>query len=391
MLTAAGALPEVIRNRTFICRLPRGTGAGQLFSVWQLVQASNEVAKFLSAPYNHNLNYAIGSQQLSMSGVSQDCAWVDGVNGTNSVSGEPLDQFVEIVDPGACHLINLPDRIWVFGGACSRDGEASVSLRDSFWKQTLLPTAQQSWLAHLDRPENHNGWWAFSGYDDLLEFERDACYLARATILFAESPGSLAELGALAIDESILPRLHVVVQSRHLAENQRESFLNLGPLKRVEKHGRRCVIGGDDGKELPAVEFDVVTESITSWLPTEPRSTALRIGNPTHRLLLLADLVDLLLVSKIGDIQRAAAHFGILLGESDVMRAMKLLDFLGLAKLEHRGAEPFAVRREASAAPWVNYTAKAGTARFDRSRFKIAAEEFIKGDQRRNSIFERRQ
>ncbi len=305
--------------------------------------------------------------------------------------GEPLDQFVEIVDPGACHLINLPDRIWVFGGACSRDGEAPISLRDSFWKQTLQPTAQQPWLKYLDRPENHNGWWAFSGYEDLLEFERDACYLARATILFAESPGSLAELGALAIDESILPRMHVVVQSRHLLEDHRESFLNLGPLKRVEKHGRRCVIGGDDDVNLPAAEFDIITESVSSWLPPEPRSTALRVDNPTHRLLLLADLVDLLLVSKIGDVQRAAAHFGVKLGDPEVLRAMKLLDFLGLVKLEHRGVEPFAVRREMSAAPWVKYTAKGAGTRFDRSRFKIAAEEFIKGDQRRNSIFERRQ
>lgn len=307
------------------------------------------------------------------------------------MSGEPLDQLVETVDPGACHLTNLPDRIWVFGGACSRDGEAAVSLRDSFWKQTLLPAAQQPWLQHLDRPENHNGWWAFSGYEDLLEFERDACYLARATILFAESPGSLAELGALAIDESILPRLHVVVQSRHLTEDHRESFLNLGPLKRVEKHGRRCVIGGDDNSQLPAMEFDVIVESITSWLPAERRSTSLRIDNPTHRFLLLADLVDLLLVSKLGDIQRAMAHFRIGMSESEILRVMKLLDFLGLAKLEHRGAEPFAVRRELSAAPWVNYTAKEEGARFDRSRFKIVAEEFVKGDQRRNSIFERRQ
>lgn len=307
------------------------------------------------------------------------------------MSGEPLDQFVEIVDPGACHLINLPDRIWVFGGPCSRDGEAAASLRDSFWKQTLQSTTQQPWLKYLDRPENHNGWWAFSGYDDLLEFERDACYLARATILFAESPGSLSELGALAIDESILPRLHVVVQSRHLADTRRESFLNLGPLKRVEKHGCRCVIGGDSDTQLPGAEFEIITESITTWLPTQPRTAALRVENPTHRLLLLADLVDLLLVSKIDDIRRAAAHFGVALSEPEVTRAMMLLDFLGLVKLEHRGREPFAVRREKSAAPWVNYTAKPGGPRFDRSRFKIAAEDFIKGDQRRNSVFERRQ
>lgn len=307
------------------------------------------------------------------------------------MSGEPLDQLVETVDPGACHLINLPDRIWVFGGACTDRGQAPISLRDSFWKQAFASPEQQPWLEHLDRPEDHDGWWAFSGYEDLLEFERDACYLARATVLFAESPGSLAELGALAIDDSILPRLLVVVQSRHLQERQRASFLNLGPLKRVETHGCRCVIGGSGDALLPTVEYATVADSITSWLPPAPRSTTLRVNNPTHRFLLLADLVDLLLVSKIVDVQRAAAHFGLEMDEPEILRSMKLLDFFRLVRLEHRGREPFAVRRESSAAPWVNYTAKAGSARFDRSRFKIAAEEFIKGDQRRNSIFERRQ
>ncbi len=286
--------------------------------------------------------------------------------------------------------MNLPNRIWVFGGVCSPDSEPA-SLRDSFWKQAFQSTISQDWLGRLDRPENYEDWWAFSGYEDLLEFERDACYLARATILFAESPGSLAELGALAIDQSILPRLLVIVQSRHIQENQRRSFLNLGPFKRVDQHKGLCVIGGDSGKALPSAEFDAIADAITSWLPEDKRAVILKPDNPTHRLLLLADLVDLLLVSKLADLQRAMAHFGLNMTESELERALALLAFLRLVKLERGWREPFAVRRQDSDAPWIDYTAALDKPRFDRIRFKIAAEAFVKSDQRRNSIFERRQ
>jgi len=307
------------------------------------------------------------------------------------VPGEPLDQLIDTVDPGACHLINLPSLIWVLGGPFTPDsGKTSTSLRDSFWRQTLSTSKQLPWLEQLDCPENHNGWWAFSGYGDLLQFERDACYLARATILFAESPGSLAELGALALDESILPRLLVIVQSQYLQEETRESFLNLGPLKRVQERGFRCVIGASSNQSLPVEDFETITESINSWLPKTHHSLALRASNPTHRLLLLADLVDLLLVSKKNDLLRAATHFGVKMDESELLRALNLLDFFGFVKLETQGNEPFWVRRRTSRAPWVDYTAKA-EGRFDRIRFKVTCEECIQKDPRRQSIFARPQ
>ena len=98
--------------------------------------------------------------------------------------GEPLDQLHDQLDPGACRLANLPGRIWLFGGKGGfRMGspDPCESLRESFWRQSMaLPTSPgRAWVTDLDIPENHPGWWAFSGYDDLLTFERDACHLAR--------------------------------------------------------------------------------------------------------------------------------------------------------------------------------------------------------------------
>jgi hypothetical protein len=300
----------------------------------------------------------------------------------------PLDLLMEQIDPEACHLKNFPKRLWVFGGACDNSNDPK-SLRDSFWKRTLEPTTSKQWLLELQRPEEYNDWLEFSGYDDLITFERDACYLARGTILFAESPGSLAELGALAIDDAILHKLFVVVQSKYLEQEERKSFLNLGPLKRARKHNGLCVIDPPSEKELMDIDFETIIDSIDFWLPTTHKSSALNNADPTHKLLLLADIVDLLLVSKLTELKKVINFFNVKMSDGEILRALALLDFFNFVKLKERGNnEKFWVGHAHSDAPWIDYKAKPGS-RFDRSRFKTVCNELINKDPRRRALLER--
>ncbi len=306
--------------------------------------------------------------------------------------GEPLDQLRDQLDPRACRLANLPGRIWLFGGVFGGDKAARPSsLRESFWRRSLSapPSTQLAWTTELEIPESHSGWWAFSGYDDLLTFERDACHLARAIILFPESPGSLAELGALAVDDSIVSRLLVVVQRQYLEAGARESFLNLGPLRRVEALQNRCVIGTGQGSDLAEDDFDTIAEFVHDRLPSLPSTERLRIDVPTHRLLLTADLVDLLQICKPVELKAALDHFGVDLSIHELDRTAKLLEFFDLIRIEHRGSEHFLVRREKSDRTWVNYTAREGRPPFDRSRFKLTRRSLLEGNRRFMSVLER--
>lgn len=333
---------------------------------------------------------------------------MDGINGTIFRAGEPtrkivpfkgncilhadpLCQFLDTLNPDSTRVVALPERIWVFGGQCEPvRSEPPLSLRDSFWRLSFDAISPKSWCAQLDRPENHEGWWRFSGYHDLLEFERDACYLSLAVLLFPESPGSHAELGALAVDPAILPRLHVIVPSRYLNDDKRQSFLFLGPITRVERSGKRCVIGNGSTRNLSGEDFETITDSIDAWLPSVRRSETFNPNNPTHRLLLIADLTDLLLVTKYAELIDLLLRFGVTLGKEEIEKAAKLLDFFELLKLDFRGEEPFLVRRVRSRAPWLHYSGSSRSP-FDRSRFKTARLKFIESDPRRLSIFRRDQ
>jgi hypothetical protein len=311
------------------------------------------------------------------------------------VLGVPLDQLRDQLDPRACRLANLPDRIWLFGGQGAFTANSAAlnlpieSMRDSFWRKafTSIPGPDKIWIENLDMPEKHEGWWAFSGYDDLLTFERDACYLARAVILFPESPGSFSELGALSVDETIVKRLIVVVQSKYLQDETRASFLNLGPLTRAKTLGLRCVIGGASFPDLTIDDFDTILEFIDQKLPRVPGTEKLQIENPTHKLLLVADLIDLLLVCKPAELLLALNHFGLLMASEDLERAAKLLQFFKLIRIEHRGDEHYFMRQQHTSRTWVDYTASQGKGPFNRSRFKIDREVLL--DKRHLSILGR--
>jgi len=264
-----------------------------------------------------------------------------------------------------------------------------ASLREVFRRRAfeLPPSTARSWLADVEMPEEYPDWWAFSEYADLLTFERDACHLARAVVLFPESPGSLAELGALAVDESIVDRLLIVVQSKYLQDQTRESFLNLGPLKRARSRRLECVIGANSPAELSSDEIETIMEFVDERLPHVRDTEKLNIENSTHKLLLIADLVDLLLVCKPIELQAALAHFRLSMSVNEIKRATDLLKFFSLIRIENRGTETFFARHDRTDRPWVNYTAKHGAPPFDRSRFKLDRKPLL--DRRHLSILGR--
>jgi len=76
-------------------------------------------------------------------------------------------------------------------------------------------------------------------YDQLLHFERDLAQLCEVVILFTESPGSFAELGAFSMVSEIAQRLLVFIDSKNYGDR---SFIKLGPIVSLQLgQGRHSV------------------------------------------------------------------------------------------------------------------------------------------------------
>lgn len=151
------------------------------------------------------------------------------------------------------------------------------------------------------------------------------------------------------------------------------------------------MISTPDGHELSEDDFDTIVQCVSGWLPRTVRKAVLVPTNPTHRLLLIADIVDLFLVCPIAEIKEALGHFNVEMDEASIIKSLKLLDFFQYVKLEMRGETPYAVRRQNGKAPWVNYKATKDKI-FVRERFKADCSlKWVELDRGLRALYERRQ
>jgi hypothetical protein len=147
------------------------------------------------------------------------------------LKGKQVLPFAEDLDPARIHVQEPYVVVFLCGGQCTNlNTREPVSLRDAFLKVIDNPIMNEGeWLRAEDVTQ---GTAFFDSYTDILIFETDLAQIVKLIVLFCESEGSSAELGAFTAIDEILERLFVIVRERHWRE---DSFIKLGPLRRSEK------------------------------------------------------------------------------------------------------------------------------------------------------------
>src|SRR5690606_23298297 len=118
--------------------------------------------------------------------------------------------------------------LFLCGGIVDSESESAITRRDAFQKIVRLGALQghQIVLAEDADPLTID-----ADYTDLLKFESDIAQVVSLIVLFVESPGSLAELGAFAALKTVAPSLLAVVEDYFY--NQ-VSFVRDGPVRHLE-------------------------------------------------------------------------------------------------------------------------------------------------------------
>jgi hypothetical protein len=147
--------------------------------------------------------------------------------------------FAEDIDPSVIHVEAPSKIIFICGGQISSAGDPTpLSLRDAFLKILDNPVLRKHSMMLAEEITSDTVKF-FDKYDNILDFETDFAQIVELIILFCESEGSLAELGAFAMIQEIASRLFLVVREKHW---QKDSFIKLGPLRRIEKEFGRDYI-----------------------------------------------------------------------------------------------------------------------------------------------------
>ncbi|WP_339028954.1 retron St85 family effector protein [Bradyrhizobium symbiodeficiens] len=149
------------------------------------------------------------------------------------------------LDADKIHVQAPSDIVFLCGGQRSKISDpVPLSLRDAFLKIIDNPVLRHRDLVQAE--DVTDNFLFFAKYDDILEFETDFAQIVELIILFCESEGSLAELGAFAMISEIAARLFVVVREKHW---QIPSFIKLGPLRLIEnKYGRESIYVIEDAE-----------------------------------------------------------------------------------------------------------------------------------------------
>jgi hypothetical protein len=187
--------------------------------------------------------------------------------------------YAQDLDADKIHVRAPTNVIFLCGGQISSLSEPiPLSLRDAFLKILDNPAIAGSDIIQAEDITSDLAF--FNRYDNLLDFETDLAQLVELIVLFCESEGSLAELGAFALINEIAQRLFVIVREKHWNEL---SFIKLGPLKFIENnYGRDSIYVIDDvavglkGSDASGVDINALKALLTDPLskrlqkPREP-------------------------------------------------------------------------------------------------------------------------
>ncbi|MBR2658231.1 MAG: retron St85 family effector protein [Loktanella sp.] len=140
--------------------------------------------------------------------------------------------------------------VFLCGGALEEGSKPPSGFRDLYFR--LHPKSTTSYriiLAEEAHPLEES-----AGYGDLLSFESDIAQVVALIVLFVESAGSLAELGAFAALETVAPSLLAILTDHHYAQS---SFIMNGPIRFLERrHGEESVLALDS-EELKISPNDI--------------------------------------------------------------------------------------------------------------------------------------
>ena len=142
-----------------------------------------------------------------------------------------LTTFCDNVDVGSVRVYPPKRYVLLCGGEISSILEPKPkSLRDAFLRGISSTALKNSYTLQIE--DILEFFDKDSPYIDLVKFESDIAQVCELVLLFAESPGSFAELGRFSVIEGIFEKLLLIVQSKYLSKS---SFITNGPVASLRR------------------------------------------------------------------------------------------------------------------------------------------------------------
>jgi hypothetical protein len=292
----------------------------------------------------------------------------------------PLEAFSSSLDLDASKVINSPSLIFLCGGPIPAKAGADPSLRALFYQR--LKDNHPDLFKKVLLAEEANKWSKTAKhYDNLFVLENDLAFLSAVILLFVESAGSFAELGTFCQAPALRKKLVAILE--HTYYHQAEpSFIRDGPVAFLEQEDDKSVLvhhwlGADTGAEKRPLDLDKAQDTVgrlIEWLSSREKShtkeARFRKNNRGHRLLLIADLINLGSVVQRREIISSLGSLGVNLEGTRLDRYLFLLEKLNLVRKTKEGHRTYYLAG-AENVGYVAYTYKSEGKAWDRLRVQL--------------------
>lgn len=258
-----------------------------------------------------------------------------------------LPEFTKFVDRGAIFVEPPTELIFLCGGKTKQSQARILSIRDAFLKapNNLSLVGREILLAekvntfHLSRP----------AYPDLLSFEIDFAQVCELILLFSESQGSIAELGAFSMMKELSSKMLVVVRDYHLRE---DSFIKLGPLQYLRlKYGDHAVFilndddTGIDRTSIKNIKLDVLcdrlTPAINNRFDAVKESATFDRNRHGHLIKFMVGFIQEFGGLTVSELVTLLAEFEIISNDKEVDRLMLCAEAARWIAREQRGFDTY--------------------------------------------------
>lgn len=257
---------------------------------------------------------------------------------------DPRDTFISRIDLARTRVRAFEGFVFLCGGPRTNDLLPIRSVRHMLYNE--LTSGRHGDIAtRLRLAEDIQDWYRDGNYPDLLTFEEHLAGLSAVIVLIVESPGAVAELGAFSMRSMFVERLLVLVAELHY---EAESFIRLGPLKRIENYSDQSVLVYDWHERSysgTAVErFEKITGqmseivlAIKNFTSPDKSERNFKDEEPSHVMFLICEICDLFGALSVKEIARYLSELDISLDDVALRRYLFLLSKCELLRLKALG------------------------------------------------------
>lgn len=296
------------------------------------------------------------------------------------MSKDSLELLSDLIDPTETRVEQLPNFILVFGGPL---GHPHDSARQLFLN--WIQVKRNDLAIWIRNPEDFPDWNNLDGYANLIDFEKDALCLTKAVVLFSESPGSHAELGAFCMDASLSDRLLVVISNKHYNAG---SFIAKGPVKKIEDLHEDSICTVETIKS-PEIQHEIpqIVAALDNKLKSLPKTTSFDATRRRDQFLLVADLIDLFGALTVTELIDLCSAFNFHASTTQIKAIFGQLARFGIITPVRRYSVIYYVPTKLRSS-YLNYKGKSDAASFHRLRFKTReAANWLVSDSKRYSAY----